>query len=391
MSHPPRIYLDNAATSWPKPDAVYQAVDHYQRHVGAPAGRGVYREAAEVEREVARCRRDLAQLIGAADPRRIIFTLNATDALNLALHGLLRSGDHVVTTVVEHNSVLRPLRHLEDAGTIAVSRVGCDSQGVVSAEAIGQAMTERTRLVALIHASNVTGAIQPVEQVGRLVHQRDCLLLVDAAQTLGHLPVNVQALGADLLAAAGHKGLLGPLGSGLLYVAPGIENRLGSLRQGGTGTHSDLDVQPDSLPEKYEAGNLNVPAIVGLGAGLRYLAERGINQIRSHQRQLTDQLLRGLAGLPGVRIHGPADPQRQVGVVSMTLAGYDPRELASLLDASCSIQVRPGIHCAPRMHEALGTLRTGGTVRLSVGAFNTVDDIERAVEAIAEFASTSLD
>jgi cysteine desulfurase family protein len=340
---------------------------------------------------VQQCRGRLARLFGAAEPSRVIFTFNATDALNLALHGLLNDGDHVVTTVVEHNSVLRPLRQLEDAGTIRVTRVACDATGLVSPDDIRAAIEPATRLIALIHASNVTGALQPVEEVGRVAAEHDCLYLIDAAQTLGHVPVRVGQLGAHLLAAAGHKGLLGPLGSGLLYVAPGMEEHLRSVRQGGTGTRSDADRQPDSLPDKYESGNLNVPAIVGLSAGVQFVAEQGIEAIRSHHQQLTARLLGGLSDVPGLRLYGPGDPERQVGVVSISLEGYDPRELAGLLDSSCGIQVRPGIHCAPRIHAALGTLNRGGTVRFSFGPFTTPEEIDHVVAAIAEISATTME
>ncbi|MBL8830055.1 MAG: aminotransferase class V-fold PLP-dependent enzyme, partial [Planctomycetaceae bacterium] len=234
-----RIYLDNAATSWPKPDVVYEAVEHYQRQIGAPAGRGVYREAVESAGIVAQCRRALAQLINAADPNGIAFTLNGTDALNQAIHGLLAhvtDRPHVVTTVVEHNSVLRPLRTLELAGRIDVTRVRCDSHGIVAADELRRAMRDDTRLVALNHASNVTGAIQPALEAAQIAHEHHALFLLDAAQTLGELPIDVRGWGVDLLAAPGHKGLLGPLGTGLLYVNPAVAHQLQSTRQGGTGT-----------------------------------------------------------------------------------------------------------------------------------------------------------
>ena len=267
-----RIYLDNAATSWPKPEAVYRAVDDYQRRLGAPAGRGSYSEAAETERIVGSCRQKIAQLLGASDPSRIIFTLNGTDSLNLALHGLLRPGDHVVTTVCEHNSVLRPLRFLAEQRQVSATYVGCDGQGFVSPDDIRRAITPHTRLIALVHVSNVTGAIQPVEEVGRIAAEHGQTYLIDAAQSLGYVPIDVRRLGCHLLAAPGHKGLLGPLGTGVLYVAPGVEQQLLPLRQGGTGTRSDEDIQPTSLPDRYEAGNLNVPGIAGLAAGVSLAA-----------------------------------------------------------------------------------------------------------------------
>src|SRR4051794_6478479 len=252
-----RIYLDNAATSWPKAEAVYGAVDHYQRQLGAPAGRSSYAEASDVERMIGSCRKKIATLIGATDPFRIVFTFNGTDSLNLALHGLLRPGDHVVTTVCEHNSVLRPLRFLAQRD-ITTTYVPCDGHGYIDADAIREAITSKTRLIALIHASNVTGAIQSAEAVGKIAADHGVFFVLDAAQSLGHVPIDVTSLGCHLLAAPGHKGLLGPLGTGVLYIAPSVEQQLLPLRQGGTGTKSDEDRQPDSLPDRYESGNLNV-------------------------------------------------------------------------------------------------------------------------------------
>ncbi len=289
MSTQERIYLDNAATSWPKPQSVYDAVDHYQRSMGVAAGRGFYREAVEVDRTLQRTRTAIARLIGADEPSRIIFTFNGTDSLNLALHGILRSGDHVITSAAEHNSVLRPLRYLEGHQGVEISRIPVDEFGLVDPDAIRGAIRPNSRLIALIHASNVTGALQPAEDVGRIAHENGLLFLLDAAQSLGHVPLDVSRLGADLLAAPGHKGLLGPLGTGILYVAPGIEEQLRPIRQGGTGTDSESDRQPETLPQKYESGNPNVAGLVGLSAGVEYLAQQGIAAVRQHELQLINQ------------------------------------------------------------------------------------------------------
>jgi cysteine desulfurase family protein len=382
----PRIYLDNAATSWPKPEAVYRAVDRYQRELGAPAGRSAYAEAAEVGQAVDAARQGVAQLIGAKDARHLVFAFNGSDALNMALHGVLRPGDHVVTTVVEHNSVLRPLRDLEDRGLISVARVTCDAQGVVDAAAIRASLRPGTRLIALTHASNVTGALQPAADVAEIARQHGALVLLDAAQSLGHLPLSVADLPVDLLAAPGHKGLLGPLGTGILYVRPGVEEHLASLRQGGTGSRSEEDRQPEELPDKYESGNLNAPGILGLGAAVDWLHQCGLEAVRRHERELCGRLIEGLRDIAGIQLYGPCDPSRQVGVVSLTVPNLDPQETAAALDAACRIQVRSGLHCAPLMHRALGTLSAGGTVRLSLGPFNTSDEIDAAVVAVKEIA-----
>lgn len=384
-----RIYLDNAATSWPKPTCVYDAVDHYQREVGAPSGRSGYREAVEANQIVERTRSGIARLIGAQDPQQIVFTASGTDSLNLAIFGVLRPGDHVVTTVCDHNSVLRPLRALSDLGMITVSYVSCDSQGFVSPDDVQKAMQPETRLVAVVHGSNVTGAIQPVAEIGDMARQHGALLLVDAAQTLGHVPISVKSDLIDLLAAPGHKGLLGPLGTGVLYIRPSVEAELKPLRLGGTGSQSELDLQPEALPDKYEPGNHNLPGLAGLAAAAAFLHERTVESIQVHHAELVGQLLNGLTAIPGVCVHGPSDTDSRTSVVSFTLTGYDPQELAAVLETSGGVQCRAGLHCAPLMHRALGTLDRGGTVRLSPGWATTGEQIERTVELVSELASVA--
>ena len=386
MPNSARIYLDNAATSWPKPEEVYDVTAHWQREIGASAGRSAYREAAQSERIVAATRQSIARLINADDAKRIIFSANGTDALNLAIHGILNPGDHVITSDVEHNSVLRPLSEQEVRHGISITRVSCDDQGIIHLDDIQSAIRRETQLIVLVHASNVTGAIQPVAEVGTLARQNGIMYLIDAAQTLGHLPVNVHELGADLVAGSGHKGLLGPLGTGILYIAPGVESRLHSIRQGGTGTQSDEDRQPESIPHKYEVGNMNVPAIAGLGAGVEFHFRRGLQRIRNHEMGLVDQFLREIETLDGVTVYGPRDLAKRVAVVSFTLAGFDPQEVASVLDTSYGLQIRSGFHCAPRMHKALGTFQSGGTVRVSPGTFTTEAHMDAMINAVAEIS-----
>jgi cysteine desulfurase family protein len=384
-----RIYLDNAATSWPKPEAVYTVVDDYQRNIGAPGGRSGYAEAAHVSREIESARRCVARLLGSRHSGQLVFAFNGTDALNLALHGLLRQGDHVVTSVAEHNSVLRPLSTLAHSGVVSVTYVNCDACGWIDPADLRAALRPNTRLIALVHASNVTGTLQPIEAAGEIAREAGVLLLVDASQTVGYVPMEADDLPIDLLATSGHKGLLGPLGTGLLYIRQGIEEQLASVRQGGTGTFSEEDWQPSVLPSKYESGNLNVPGILGLGAAAEYLYERGLAGIRKHSEELTGILLEGLTRVPGVRIHGPRHPERQVGLVSITVEGYDPQEVAAMLDATFHVQTRPGLHCSPRMHRALGTASTGGTVRFSLGFTTSREQIEAAVAAVGEIAATA--
>jgi cysteine desulfurase/selenocysteine lyase len=382
-----RIYLDNAATSWPKPEAVYAAVDSYHRQLGAPAGRSAYAEAGEVSRLIENARSAVAQILNVDDQRRIAFCFNGTDALNTAIHGSLRDGDHVVTSDAEHNSVLRPLAHLAAQSRITVTHVPCDAAGRIKPVDVRSALTPETRLVAFSHVSNVTGTIQPLSEVGRIVRSHGARYLVDAAQSLGHLPFTVGDLQCDMLGAPGHKGLLGPLGTGVLYVRPGVEAELKSLRQGGTGTQSESDQQPDDMPAKFESGNHNVAGIVGLGAGCRFLLERGISKVHADISHLAEELRRALAGIEGVTVYGPAEASERVGVVSINVRGYDPQEVASVLDAHYHVQVRAGLHCAARIHSALQTAPVGGTVRFSLGPFNTAEHIRTAVAAISEIAA----
>ncbi len=387
MHQPERIYLDNAATSWPKPESVYAAVENYQRNLGTAAGRGMYREAIEVERRVASCRQRLAKLIGAERPEQVVWTCSGTDALNLALFGILRDGDHVVSTVAEHNSVLRPLKFLAEQRGITSTLVRCDAAGFIDPQEIAAAIRPETKLVCVIHASNVTGAVQPIEEIGRFTRERGVRFLVDAAQSVGHLPINVRELGIDLLAAPTHKGLYSPLGLGFLYLAPGLENQLVPLRFGGTGTHSDQDQQPETLPERYEAGNLNVPAILGLEAGLVEIEARGLPNIMADEQAWCKGMLTGLRETPDLEVFGPDAAQPRVGVISVKHPHLDPREMSAALDAVHGIQVRAGIQCAPKMHAALGTLPTG-TVRFSSGWINTTQAMATVIAAVSELCES---
>jgi cysteine desulfurase family protein len=389
MSPENRIYLDNAATSWPKPPAVCDAVDHYLREVGAPSGRSGYRDALEANHIVESARRGVADLIG-ADVNEIVFGFSGTDVLNMAILGAVRPGDHIVTTVCEHNSVLRPLTALRESANVEVSYVECDGQGVVSPDDIRAALRPNTRLVAVVHSSNVTGAIQPVAEIGRAVRESSALFLVDTAQSLGHVPIDVSKLEVDLLAAPGHKGLLGPLGTGILYIRKGVEQLLRPLRYGGTGTQSDEDRQPDQMPEKYEPGNHNLVGLAGLAAAVEFLCDETVEKIHRHHTRLAVQLLEGLCNVEGVTIHGPQLAGDRTSVVSLSVDGYDPQELAAILEASHGIQCRAGLHCAPRMHAALGTTARGGTLRLSPGYSTTREEIETVITALQEIAVVAI-
>jgi len=388
MDGPKRIYLDNAATSWPKPSGVYEAVDQYLRVNGAAAGRGVYAPAQEVGRAISNARRRVASLLGISEPARVVFTANGTDSLNMAIHGIVRPGDHVVTTDAEHNSVLRPLRFLEQHQNVKVTRVACDGNGWVSPDDIRSALTDRTRLVAFVHVSNVTGVMQPVVDIATSARERGAFVLLDAAQSAGHVPIQAEKWGVDLVAAPGHKGLLGLLGTGVLGIGQRVVEQLLPLRQGGTGTESENDVQPLGLPDRFESGNHNVPGLVGLERGTAYLEQRGDEAIARHERTIMEQMLTSLTSIPGLRLYGPSSCEHRLGVFSFRLGGFDPQELATLLDAEYGIQVRSGLHCAPRLHQRLGTASKGGTVRASIGPFTTLEDIDGLASAVSEIAES---
>lgn len=382
-----RCYLDNAATSWPKPETVLLAMDRYHRELGVAAGRGATRAAAEVDAVIARCRLRAAQLFNAESSERIVFTFNGTDSLNVAIHGLLQPGDHVVTSTLEHNSVLRPLSELRRRISIETTFVEPDANGRVEPAKFRAALRPNTKLVALIHASNVTGVIQPIDEVGAIARQAGAIMLVDAAQTAGHLPIDVRSSPIDMLACPGHKGLLGPLGTGLLYLRPGLEQSVASFRQGGTGSLSEEDRQPERLPDKYESGNHNASGLFGLEAALAWLEQHSASERRQHESALRRRLIEALRSLPSVRLFAANMPDEQVvGVLSFVLDGFDPQEVATILDHDFQIQTRAGLHCAPGAHRVLGTLTNGGAVRVSFGPANRPDDADRLAVALGNLS-----
>ena len=384
-----RVYLDNAATSFPKPAAVYDAVDRYQRSIGVSIGRGAYREAVESQRMLDHCRQRAAMLLGAESPERIVFTYSGTDGLNMALVGLCRPGDHVVTGALEHNSVLRPLKWLGETRGIKVSAITPRSDGRVEPADVRAALRPETRLVAIQHASNVTGVVQPIAKIGEVARANGSFVLIDAAQTAGHLPLDLSQMPIDVLACPGHKGLLGPLGTGLVYLRPGIEQQLDCYRLGGTGTQSEDDRQPMQMPDRYESGNHNAPGLAGLDAALTHLQNETIERVRRAETELAGRLVEGLRSLARVTVYGHASPQTpHVGVVSFNVADFAPHEVASILDDTFGIQARAGLHCAPGAHRWLGTLDGGGTIRFSIGPFTTTSEIDHAISSVRELAGS---
>lgn len=379
---PTRLYLDHAATGWPKPESVYQAMDRYARDNGAAAGRGAYSSGVAADQIVASCRRRLARLIGADDPRQVAFFSNGTTALNAAIFGLLRPGDRVVTTAIEHNSLLRPVESLRFDANLSLEIVPCDESGRVDPQAILDRVTRQTRLVAVSHASNVTGAVQDIATLGKALRGTETLLLCDAAQTLGYLPLDMAEFGIDLLAAPGHKGACGPLGTGLLAVSPKALERLRPTIFGGTGSASESLVMPDAMPTRLEPGNLNVTALAGWDAGLAWLAQDDQAARADRIRELTHTLRQTAAGLPGVRSIG-AD---QLPILSLTFAGVEVGLVASLLDSEYAIETRSGLHCAPLIHRQLGS-SPGGTLRISAGHSTTRDQLLRFGAALREIVT----
>ena len=385
---PQRIYFDNAATSFPKPPSVAEAMAHYATSVGASAGRGAYREAIKSGEIIDCAREGIAKLLNAADRRHIIMTFNCTDGLALAIKGIVtKPGGHVITTRMDHNSVLRPLNALQEQIGTDITYVPADNEGIVDPADIRKAIKSNTVLIAIVHGSNVCGSVQDIAAVGRIAREAEVVYLVDAAQTVGHLPIDVQALGVDMLAFPGHKGLLGPLGTGALYIRPGFEGRLRPLKEGGTGSKSEIPQQPDFMPDRFESGSHNAIGIAGLNAGVQYVLERGVEDIRMHERVLCEAFLAGTADIEGLTVYGPRDVERRVGVFSVSIAGYSPGELAGVLEQQFGLLVRPGLHCAPFAHQTLGTFDQGGTARFSTGVFVTVADVKKAAEALGQIAT----
>lgn len=392
---PERIYFDNAATSFPKPPAVLEAMGRYATDLGASPGRGAYEEAKESAALLRRCRARVCELIGADIDRseQLIFTLNTTDSLNLAIRGLAlarRGRRHLITTDFDHNSVLRPFNALCAADPdITQTRVPCDpATGLIDPQDVAGAITPQTCLIAMVHGSNVTGTMQPIDAVGAIARERGVPFVVDAAQTLGHVPIDVSKQPIDMLAAPGHKGLLGPLGTGVLWIRPGLEGRMVSIREGGTGSVSERDTQPDFLPDRFEPGSHNAIGIIGLSEGVAWLLEEGVERIWRQERALMKIMLDGLGDCEGLRLYGPATMENRCGVFSVRIEGFDdPLDLSAALERQFGLLTRSGIHCAPRAHRTLGTDSLGGATRFSLGPFLTGDDVRFATGALRQLCA----
>jgi cysteine desulfurase / selenocysteine lyase len=380
------IYLDNAATTFPKPLSVLSKIVEIYREIGVSPGRGSYDLAAETEDFVARTRKELADFFDAPDPSRVIFASNATDALNLAIQGMVKPGDHIVSTRLEHNSVIRPLHHLKMKGVIDFDLVSFGPDGFADADEIGRAIRENTRLVVVTHASNVLGTIQPIEEIAARCRARGIPLVVDAAQSAGVVPISMKEWGLGGIAFTGHKSMLGPTGIGGLVLDSDIA--IDPIRYGGTGVDSRSPVQTQTFPHRLECGTLNLMGIIGLSEALHYVKTLTLDEIHKREMELIVRLRDGLRTIEGVTVYGADDLSRHTALLIANVGGIHPDEVGAILDGDFDIAVRTGLHCAPLAHETVGTYPQGA-VRFSVGPFNVADDIDRAIEAMASIAKAT--
>ncbi|MBX9654572.1 aminotransferase class V-fold PLP-dependent enzyme [bacterium] len=377
------VYLDNAATTFPKPASVAIALDDVWRQgIGNP-GRAGHRWARQGEQILADARHLLNQLFHGQDYERFILTLNGTDALNIAIKGIIEPGDHVITGTLEHNSVLRPLEGLRQTKQIEIHYLNADDRGYYRVEDLRRAIRPNTKLVALTHASNVLGTVQPIQELGEICRANNVLYLVDAAQTAGCWPIDIEQMKIDLLAAPGHKALFGPTGTGFLYVGPRAKVR--PWREGGTGSHSEEREQPAELPDRLEAGTANVHGIAGLVAGLRHIRETTVTSIQSHERQWAKELHDQLATVPGLEVLSRGQENARVAIATFNVEGYTSQEIVSILDSAFDVAVRGGLHCAPLVHRHLGTTPEG-TVRVSGSALTSSEDIRQLIDALRQIS-----
>ena len=361
------------------------AMQHFSADLGANPGRSGHSLSVDSARVIFECREQLAALFNATQPERVIFGLNATDGINLALYGQLQPGDHVITSSMEHNAVMRPLQSLVARG-VQVTEIECYPDGTLDAAKILPALRGNTKMLIFTHASNVCGTLLPIRKIGEIAHNNGLLLMVDAAQTAGSIPIDMQADNIDLLAFTGHKGLYGPMGTGGLILGDRVDvSQMHSIRQGGTGSHSESMTQPEFLPDKFESGTLNAIGIAGLNASIGWLMERGIQRIQSDEQMLTAMLLDGLSAISGVKIYGTRDPQKQTAVVALNIKSWDPADAGTHLEEDFGILCRIGLHCAPAAHRTLNSFPRG-SIRFSLSRFSTPEEIEKTVAAVAALA-----
>ena len=377
-----RIYLDNASTSFPKAEGVAEAVYHYIKDCGCNINRGGYDEAYQAEEIVLRTRQQLTELFHGPDCRNVVFTRNITESLNVLLKGFLKAGDHVLVSAMEHNAVMRPLTQLTEQG-VSFDRIPCMADGTLDVSAMDRLLRENTRAVVMLHASNVCGTLMPVGTVGAFCHAHGLRFILDTAQTAGVFPINMEAMHIDALAFTGHKGLLGPQGIGGFILQPDMVPLVQPLIAGGTGSISHEEQMPSFMPDRFEAGTMNLPGIMGLHAALRWLEQETIDAVRSHELELTERFLSGALDIPHLRVIGRQDIAERAGVVSVVPENADPALVADALGREYGIMVRVGLHCAPNAHKTLGTFPTG-TIRFSFGRWNTPQQVDTALSALRE-------
>lgn len=377
----PVIYFDNAATSWPKPERVTEAMTNFMQNVGANPGRSGHRRSVEAGRIVNDAREGVAELFNVEDPLRVIFGLNATDGLNLGIRGILKKGDHAITTSMEHNSVMRPLRDQEEFG-VDVSVIPCSNTGKLDIENLEAAITTKTKLIVVNHASNIVGTIQPVREIGKIAHDHTIPFMIDAAQTGGCYPIDMKRDNIDLIGFTGHKSLLGPQGTGGLVINDDFDiGTMKAIKAGGTGSKSEYETQPQFLPDKYESGTMNTVGLAGLVAATEYIRETTIEKIHDREQFLTRLLLDGLREIPGMILYGTGIPAEQTPTVSFNLEGLSSSDVGFQLDEDFGIMCRVGLHCAPTAHKTIGTF-PDGTVRFGMGYFTTEAEIQQSIEAL---------
>lgn len=381
------IYLNNAATTRSKPKQVLNAVEDFLKELNVSPGRGTDKDSIAADKILSDTRKLLAKLFNAGNPDNIVFTLNCSDAINTALKGILKSGDHVIISPIEHNSIVRPIRFLEKSGVETSIVETDDENGITDPKELQKYLKKNTRMIACLHASNVTGAIQPIKEIGGFAKNHNLLFLVDAAQTAGAYEIDVKDSNIDLLAFAGHKSLMGPQGTGGLVIGENVKaQNIAPLRHGGTGSLSEMETQPEIMPDKFETGTPNTPGIAGLKEAVKFILDKGVNNIQKHGEKLLKQLLDGLSEIDGLTIYGPKDPKFQIPVVSFNIEGMEPLKAGKLLEEKFGIIVRTGLHCSPLCHKKIGTFPKG-TVRISTGYYNTSTEIEKAIRAINKIAT----
>ncbi len=379
------IYLDNAATTFPKPESVYNAISDCMKNYCANPGRAGHKLSMRAAREIYNARENIAKLFNIDNPMNIIFTSNATDSLNLAIKGSVNENDHIITTSMEHNSVIRPIKALEAYG-VENTVVNCDKHGFLNIEDLEKAIKPNTKLIVTTHASNVCGTLVDIKKVGEIAKKHKILYLVDASQTAGVYNIDTKEMNIDMLAAPGHKCLFGPQGTGILYIREGLNVNI--LKEGGTGSKSEDLFQPNLVPDKYESGTHNTPGIAGLNAGVKFILEQGIDNIRKHEEDLCQYMMDKLNEVPNVIIYGPQNVKYKAAVIALNLGNMDSGEVTFLLDSQYDIAVRSGIHCSPLAHMTLGTLEQG-VVRFSLGYFNTKEEIDKVIDALKEIINNN--